>query len=346
MSYPHAGMQLQKGIRIIIVYDPCTEAIGNIILVSTKHEYHSVDPAYLVLHDYFLEVDEDEIPKYSKAGISILLECVAEQERYYEQQRKEEQNSKQKLIEEKISEQQIIEDQTSEKIVVDKFVYDTSQGRMDSIRFGGAVLSNDKAVIARRVDIISECQNKTEESQKPEAEEDFTKNAQLAQVPSENTLPLSMVDTTSIMPSFNTSSLESGGTSIISLPVFTALYLGTMTSSPTPSLDSTPSLINPTPPTGGTSAGASSADNPNIYSLPVCMPLLPPRTGIGVQDSSPPPTASICSTGVYAIAFSASPTNVADNPDNPDLGFDRSGIVPDNTRKPALDLWAYDALRG
>ena len=139
--------------------------------------------------------------------------------------------------------------------------------------------------------------------------------------------------TTSLdMPSITTSSLQSGGTPLIS-PQFVE------PSPPTPSLaDSTPSFRNPPSTSGGTSADA--ADNPSISCFH--MPLLPPRTGIGVQDTSPPPTASIIPTA----ESTASSENIANNPDNPDAGFDSSVPVPDNPRKPAPDLWAYVASRG
>ena len=143
--------------------------------------------------------------------------------------------------------------------------------------------------------------------------------------------------TTSLdMPSITTSSLQSGGTPLIS-PQFVE------PSPPTPSLaDSTPSFRNPPSTSGGTSADA--ADNPSISCFHVL--LLPPRTGIGVQDTSPPPTASISSTADYAAESTASSENIANNPDNPDAGFDSSVPVPDNPRKPAPDLWAYVASRG
>ena len=146
--------------------------------------------------------------------------------------------------------------------------------------------------------------------------------------------------TTSLdMPSITTSSLQSGGTPLVS-PQFVE------PSPPTPSLaDSTPSFRNPPSTSGGTSADA--ADNPSISCFHVL--LLPPRTGIGVQDTSPPPTANISLTADYAAASSestASSENIANNPDNPDAGFDSSVPVPDNPRKPAPDLWAYVASRG
>ena len=140
--------------------------------------------------------------------------------------------------------------------------------------------------------------------------------------------------TTSLdMPSITTSSLTSGGTSPLISPQ------SVEPSPPTPSLaDSTPSFRNPPSTSGGTSADA--ADNPSISCFHVL--LLPPRTGIGVQDTSPPPTASIIPTA----ESTASSENIANNPDNPDAGFDSSVPVPDNPRKPAPDLWAYVASRG
>jgi hypothetical protein len=101
-------------------------------------------------------------------------------------------------------------------------------------------------------------------------------------------------------------------------------------------------------PTQGTSADAAdNLDNPILSSSHVL--LLPPRTGIGVQDTSPPPTASFSTAGDYATASSvssASSENIANNPDNPYAGFDASVPVPDNPRKPASDHWAYVASRG
>jgi hypothetical protein len=167
--------------------------------------------------------------------------------------------------------------------------------------------------------------NNAEENQKFYAEEDNDQNTDIAKVLSEETIssPFNSGGTISLNhSSIITSSLQSGGTSLIS------------------------PLINPTSTTGGTTSAASSADHPYIHRFHFCMPLLLPRTGIGVQDSSPPPTASFCSAGVYAFASSASSTNVADNPDNRDPGFDTSGTTPDNPRKPAPDLWAYVASRG
>ena len=146
--------------------------------------------------------------------------------------------------------------------------------------------------------------------------------------------------TTSLdMPSITTSSLQSGGTPLISPQ-------SVEPSPPTPSLaDSTPSFRNPPSTSGGTLADA--ADNPSISCFHVL--LLPPRTGIGVQDTSPPPTANFSSADANATASSASTAsseNIANNPDNPDVGFDSSVPVPDNPRKPVPDLWAYVASRG
>jgi hypothetical protein len=62
------------------------------------------------------------------------------------------------------------------------------------------------------------------------------------------------------------------------------------------------------------------------------MLLLPQCTGIALQYTSPPATASFSSAGVYAATSSASPTssvNIANNPDNPDAGFESSVPVPD-----------------
>lgn len=276
-------------------------------------------------------------------------------QQYEEQLKKvmEENNRKQQIIEEKISEQRIMKDQNSTKIVIDNNcnasyfmpLHDMKSVESQSTANEGGLLCTNHYEVNREVNP----NNIAEENQKFYAEEEIVQNAEIAQVISEEPKSLSFNNegTPSLIGlPFISSSLESGGTSSISSQVLTALHLGASTSLPTPSLDSTPSLIHPTSSSGGTSAIASSADNPSIHCFPVCMPLLPPRTGIGVQVPSPPPTASFCSTGVYAIASSASPANVADNPDNPDLGFDPSGTVPDNPRKPASDLWAYVASRG
>jgi hypothetical protein len=236
----------------------------------------------------------------------------------------EEENQKQQVIDEKISEQQNIEEKISATRVIDKFGEDTSQGRMDSVIKGGAVLSDGDAG-AHRIHYFLNSTKYAEQNQKFYAEEDNDQNTYIAQVLSEETIspPSNCGGTTSLIPlPFISSSLESGGTSLIS------------------------PLINPTSTPGGTSTAASSADNPYIHRFHFCMPLLLPRTGIGVPVSSPPPTASTSSTGVYALASQASSKNVADTPDNPDLGFDTSGTTPDNPRKPAPDLWAYVASRG
>jgi hypothetical protein len=198
---------------------------------------------------------------------------------------------------------------------------------------------------------LSEVNNKknAEENQKMIAEEENANIADTAQVLSEetNSSPFPSGGTTSLDRSSTiTSSLSSGGTSLISPQDSSTLSVETSPPLPIPSLLPTPSLIIPTSTTGGTSSAASSADNPYLLCFLSCMPLLPPRTGIGVPDSSPPPTASLGSTGVYAFASQASSKNVADNPDNPDLGFDTSGTTPDNPRKPAPDIWAYVASRG
>ena len=337
MSAPHAGGQLKWALKPWEVQQYEFNFINHRSLV---HGQCSLD-GYQVT--YFTQVKMSE--KTSRFWLKRHMKKVLE-----------ENNRKQQVIEEKIRKLQIIKDQISAKIVIDNIIFVCYVSHImplhvlksvesQSTTKESGLLCTNHCEVSREVNR----NNNTEENQKFYAEQEIAQNAEIAQVISEE--PQTSSFTSEETPSlirlpFISSSLESGGTSIISSPVLTALYLGTTTSLPTPSLDSTPSLINPTPPTGGTSAGASSADNPNIYSLPVCMPLLPPRTGIGVQDSSPPPTASICSTGVYAITFSASSANVADNPDNPDLEFDRSGIVPDNPRKPALDLWAYIASRG
>jgi hypothetical protein len=296
-----------------------------------------------------------------------LLQYVRDQQRYYEKLKIE--ASKQALIAEKISEQQIIEDPISANKVIEEQLYDTDSKvtvpaggpfsakiviedediREVLVPAGGPLCA--KIVIededirevlvpaggplcAKRVipDTTEEglrelreinTEKNAEENQNINAEEQHAQYADTAQVLSEEQLSFTSGGTTSLDQSSTiTSSLSSGGTPLIS------------------------PLINPTSTTGGTTSAASSADNPYIPRFHFCMPLLPPRTGIGVPVSSPPPTASTSSTGVYALASQASSKNVADNPDNPDLGFDTSGTTPDNPRKPAPDLWAYVASRG
>jgi hypothetical protein len=282
------------------------------------------------------------------------------------------QNKMQPSIEAKISEQQNIEEQMCEPIVITDDIYEIV--REFFVPAGGQLRKNrvipDIAEGGLRelseIDATNNAQEDTknaqedkknaqedeknaQEDQKFYAAEDNDQNTEIAQVLFEDqiTMPFNCGETTSLITlPFISSSLESGGTSLISSPIFTSLSLGPSIQLPTPSLHSTPSFINLTSTTGGTASAASSADNPCFPRFPFCMPLLPPRTGIGVPASSPPPTASSGSTGVYAFASQASPKNVADNPDNPDLGFDTSGTTPDNPRKPAPDLWAYVASRG
>jgi hypothetical protein len=305
-----------------------------------------VDNQYQFLYDYFLEcADDDEIQKFYAYPFMNLLQYVRDQQRYYEKLKIE--ASKQALIAEKITEQQIIEDPISAKKDIEEQLYDTDS--KVTVPAGGPLCA--KIVIededirevlvpaggplcAKRVipDTTEEglrelreinTEKNAEENQKINAEEQHAQYADTAQVLSEEQLSFTSGGTTSLDQSSTiTSSLSSGGTPLIS------------------------PLINPTSTTGGTTSAASSADNPSVHRFHFCMPLLLPRTGIGVPVSSPPPTASTSSTGVYALASQASSRNVADNPDNPDLGFDTSGTTPDNPRKPAPDLWAYVASRG
>ena len=272
----------------------------------------------------------------------------------------EETNQTQPVIEEKISEQQIIEDKISEKIVIDNILFENSVGSQLTAKNGGLLCTTHsevyrqevtkKVTVRSFVEVIREVkyQINTEENQTSYAEEDKIQNAEIAQVLSEKpeSLPFNYWGTTSLISlSFISSSLESGGTSLISTPVLTALFLGTSTPLPTSFLDSTPPPIHPTSTSGGTSTGATSTENSSILCSPSCMQLLPPLTGIGVHVS-PPPTASSCSTGVYSFTSSASSENVADNPDNPDLGFVPSGNVHDITRKSASTFWTFIASRG
>ena len=94
-----------------------------------------------------------------------------------------------------------------------------------------------------------------------------------------------------IISSLDSSILETGGASLISTQELPASSDGASPKLSTTLLDSTPPFLNPTSTSGGTSTGASSADTLSILCFSDNMPLLPPRTGIGVQDQAPPPTA-------------------------------------------------------
>mmetsp|Transcript_42082 Transcript_42082/g.87939 ORF Transcript_42082/g.87939 Transcript_42082/m.87939 type:complete len:349 (-) Transcript_42082:218-1264(-) len=348
MSAPHAGGQLKWALR---PWD--TKFYGFDFSSPTTVNGHCFMEGYDIFNiDYHYRVTYS----WQKEGVRKFKEAV----RLYEERMTkvmEEKNRKQQVIEEKLSEQQIIEDKISAKIVIDNILFmDCNASYMMPLHVMSSVESQSTAnkgglLCTNHGEVTREVNRKinAEENQKFYAEEEIAQDAKIAQVISEDqkSSSLNYEGTPSLIGlPFISSSLESGGTSLVSSQVLTALFLGTSTSLPTPPFDPTPLLIHPTSTSGGTSAGAPSADNPSIFCFPVYMPLLPPRTGIGVQDPSPPPTASFCSTGVYAIALSASPANVADNPDNPDLAFDPSGTVPDNPCKPASDLWAYVASRG
>jgi hypothetical protein len=191
-------------------------------------------------------------------------------------------------------------------------------------------------------------QKDAEETPKLPTEEN-DQNADIAQVTSQELLSPSpssggtTLDTSSNIPS----SLQSGGTSPLDKPSIPNSG-GICTISPQVSTtisDASSSADNPTK--GPSADTADNPDNPILSSSHVL--LLPPRTGIGVPDTSPPPTASFSTAGDYATASSASSAsseNIANNPDNPYAGFDSSVPVPDNPRKPASDHWAYVASRG
>ena len=91
-----------------------------------------------------------------------------------------------------------------------------------------------------------------------------------------------------IIPSIDSSLLESGGAYLISTQELLAPSDGTSTTLSIQMLDSMPPFFDPTSTSGGTSAGAPSADYQSIICFPDNMPLLPPRTVIGVQDTVPP----------------------------------------------------------
>jgi hypothetical protein len=187
-------------------------------------------------------------------------------------------------------------------------------------------------------------------------------NADIAQVVSQELLSSSSnsggktpLDTSSII----SSSIQSGGTSpldkssipnsggicIIS-PQVSTIISNASSSADNPNKGTTADAAE-NPNKGTSTDAADNQDNPLISSSHVL--LLPTRTGIEVQDTSPPPTASFSSAGDYAATSSAlyaSSKNAANKPDNPYAGFDSSVPVPDNPRKPASDLWAYVASRG
>ena len=344
MSHPHAGMQLKTGIRIQVYFHQLTETICNVtlecrdVVLPTHYEpiVKDLDPYYILHDDYFLECDEGDIKYNMKCQITDLISCAIEQQKY--------------------NKQQIIEEQIRKKKEIDNIVIENSMESQLTANDGGLlctthceVIEDIRQEVTEMVPVRSVEVNSPiiiEENQKSSA---VIENAEDAQALSEkpNSSPFNYGGTTYLVGlSLISSSLDSGGTSFISTQVFTTLYLGPSTPLPTSILISTPPQLNPTSTSGGTSTGASSADNPSIFCFPSIMPLLPPRTGIGVQDSPPPPTASFCSTDVYAFTSSASPENIADNPDNPDLGFDHSGDVPDNPRKSASTFWTTVASRG
>ena len=404
MSHPYAGMQNKWKLR---PWD--TKFYGFNFSSETTKSGHCYMEGYDIFNiDYC----------YKPNSFYAVKRKVTKFEERIMKKVMEDKIRKQQIIEEKISEQQIIEDKISDKKVNDNILCLNSVGsQLTAINGGLLCTTHRESEVSRQTvsqmgaaraffRVIREIkdQQTIEENQKSKAEEDKIKNADIARVLSEkpNSSPFNYGGTTYLVGlSLISSSLESGGTSFISTQVLTALYLGSSTSLPTSIPISTPPLLNPTSTSGGTSTGASSADNPSIFCFPSIMPLLPPRTGIGVQVSSPPPTASYGSTGVYAFtsstspenisdnpdnpsifrflsimpmlpprtgigvlvssppptassgstgvnAFtsSASPENIADNPDNPDLGFDHSGDVPDNPRKSASTFWTYISSRG
>jgi len=263
----------------------------------------------------------------------------------------------QQLNESKINVQQLIEENISETKVIDNFATDVEPVVVHHAEIIEVYRQDDTQVVPVR-NIIGVIRpeiievnhiNIIEENPNQNATEDYINIEQHAQVLFTVPDPSSFTDggTTSLISSSSLSPPKSGGTSTILPQASIAQQVGEPPPIPPSPLDTTPRYR--TSKSGGTATGASTADNPDTVSIfehRLRMQILHPRTGIGVQVSSPPPTASFCSTGVYAIASSASPANVADNPDNPDLAFDPSGTVPDNPCKPASDLWAYVASRG
>ncbi len=158
------------------------------------------------------------------------------------------------------SEQQNIEEKLSATRVIDKFGEDTSQGRMDSVIKGGAVLSDGDAG-AHRIHNFLNSTKYAEKNQKFYAEEDNDQNTDIAKVLSEETIssPFNSGGTISLnQSSIITFSLQSGGTTLISLHNSSTLSVETSTPLSTSSLFSTPSLIIPTSTTGGTTSAASS----------------------------------------------------------------------------------------
>jgi hypothetical protein len=344
MSHPHAGMQLKTGIRIQVYFHQLTETICNIklecreVVIPTRYEpiVKNLDPYYILHDDYFLECDEGDLKYNMNCQITDLISCAIEQQKY--------------------KKQQLIEEEIRKKKEIDNIIIVNSMESQLTANDGGLLCTTHCEVIedirqevtemvpVRSVEVNSPIN--IEENQKSCAVIENAEDAQALSEKQESSPSISGGTTSIDISSSITSSLDSGGTSFISSQVLPALYLGSSTPLPTSILISTPPQLDPTPASGGTSTGASSADNPSIFSVASIMPLLPPRTGIGVQVSSPPPTASSCSTGVYAFTSSASPENIADNPDNPDLGFDHSGDVPDNPRKSASTFWTFIASRG
>jgi hypothetical protein len=343
MSHPHAGMQFKTGIRLQIYYNYETETNCSYKIIGSEFEDipSPLGPEFQLLHDYFIECDEKFLQKNIQCSHDVLL-SEANRQRYDRQQQ---------IKEEQIRAKQIIEDQISAKKDIEAKLYDKDSevSVPDSGPFCVDRVIPDIAAGGLRELSEVDTEKNAEENQKMIAEEENATIADTAQVLSEetNSSPFTSGGTTSLdRPSTITSSPSSGGTSLISPQDSSTLSVETSPPLPPSSLAPTPPLINSTSTTGEQTSAASSADNPYLLCFLSCMPLLPPRTGIGVQVASPPPTASLGATGVYAFVSPASSKNVADNPDNPDLGFDTSGTTPDNPRKPAPDIWAYVASRG
>ncbi len=333
MSHPHAGMQYKTGNE----EEPLYRA-------QYEESLYGFGPVRSKLKSIFKEIislSEEILDMYDQTRDEDFLDEVEIEMKEVNEER----NREIDVIPAKISEQQIIEDQSdqiSAKKDIEAKLYDTDSEVAFLARrpFSATLVIEDEdirevlvpdsgPVCANRVipDTAEEglrelsevsvinTEKNADKNQKFNSEEKHAGNTDTAQVLSEETISSPFQSST--IPS----SLSFGGTSLISPQVSSPLSVESSTPLPPSSLASTPRFHS-------------------------CVPLPHPRKGIGVQDSSPLPTASFCLTGVYAFASQASSKNVADNPDNPDLGFDTSGTTPDNPRKPAPDIWAYVASRG
>ncbi len=142
----------------------------------------------------------------------------------------EENNSKQQVIEEKIRKQQNIKDPISEKIVIGNKcnacyfmpLHDMKSVESQSTAKEGGLLCTNHYEVNREVNR----KNDAEENQKFYAEEEIAENAEIAQVISEEPKLSSFNNegTPSLIGlPFVSSSLESGGTSLVSSQVLTTL---------------------------------------------------------------------------------------------------------------------------